>query len=153
MTPRPPTRPARTRGFTLIELVVAMLVAGVLVAMATASYLAQTRRSRRVEAKTAVLDLAGREERNYSTTNTYSAVAGNLGYAGNFPVVVGGGYYQVTVAAPVPAAGAPATFTITATPLGNQTQDTSCASFSVDQTGAQSALSTGAVDTTATCWR
>jgi prepilin-type N-terminal cleavage/methylation domain-containing protein len=54
-------------GFTLIELMVTLVVATILLAIAIPSYLNQIRESRRTEAKTALLDLAGREETLYST--------------------------------------------------------------------------------------
>ncbi|HUO79495.1 MAG TPA: type IV pilin protein [Steroidobacteraceae bacterium] len=156
MSTCPQTRPDRARGFTLIELVVAMLVAALLATLALSSYSSQVRKGRRVEAKTALLDLAGREERELSATNAYSTVAANLGYAGVFPVVVGSGYYQVSVAVPdpnnIPAAGQPPTFLLTATPLGTQLQDTQCQTFTVNSQGTQKALDNGGADNTANCW-
>jgi type IV pilus assembly protein PilE len=150
------TRPGRARGFTLVELSITMLIVGVLAAIATASYFNQVRKSRRTEAKTAILDLAGREERGFATLNAYSQTASQLGYTGTFPVAVGSGYYTINVTCGPAAsncaptgAGVQATFTITATPVGDQTKDGQCTSFSVDQTGSQSATGTDA----ANCWR
>jgi type IV pilus assembly protein PilE len=40
-------------------------------------------------------------------------------------------------------------YTITATPIGIQAQDTICASFTVDQTGTQTSTGTGSLKT---CW-
>jgi type IV pilus assembly protein PilE len=160
MSNRPPTRPGHRRGFTLIELVVAILIIAILGTIALSAYTAQTRKSRRTEAKTALLDLAGREERNFSTTNTYSQDAGALGYApvlGTlFPVTVGSGYYRISVvvpdpAQPIPGPGQPATYAITATPLGDQLKDTPCTSFSLNQLGVQTA--TGSATATVDCWR
>ncbi len=48
-----------TGGFTLIELMVVVAIATILFAIAVPSYMTYVRQSRRVEAKTAVLDLAG----------------------------------------------------------------------------------------------
>ncbi len=43
--------------------------------------MSQIRESRRTEAKTALLDLAGREERFFSTNgSTYSSATADLGY-------------------------------------------------------------------------
>jgi type IV pilus assembly protein PilE len=148
-------------GFTLIELMIAVVVASVLVAIAVPSYINQVRKSRRTEAKTALLDLAGREERFFNTNNVYSNVASNLGYAAAGPatvnnLVVGSGYYEVTVSNITQGTtAAPATYTITAIPVpGNdQVKDTSCASFTVTSAGAQSSADTGNANSTATCWR
>ena len=57
-------------GFTLIELMVVVAIATILFAIAIPSYVTYIRQSRRTEAKTAVLDLAGREERYLSTNPT-----------------------------------------------------------------------------------
>jgi type IV pilus assembly protein PilE len=95
-----------------------------------------------------LLDLAGREERLYSTNNAYSSTPSDLGYtSATSPVTVGSGYYQVTISNV--SAGPPATFTLTATPLvgTTQSQDAECTSFTVDQTGTQSSTGSGT-----TCW-
>ena len=110
-------------------------------------------KSRRTDAKTALLDLATREQRFYSTNNTFTASPQDLGYGAagtTFPMTVGSGYYSVNVVAP--AGASPPTFTITATPIGSQTADTQCASFTVDNTGKQSALDSSNGDSTAICW-
>ena len=146
--------PRRGKGFTLVELMAVVLIASILLSIAVPLYMQQVRKGRRTDAKTAVMDLAGREERMFSTTNAYSADPTQLGYAAvgsgaAFPQTVGSGYYNITVVVPTPT-----TFTITSTAISaDQLKDTSCNSFSVTQTGQQSSLaSTGAV-TTSTCWQ
>ncbi len=150
------------RGFTLIELVIAMVVAAILAAIAIPAYSSFVREGRRTDAKTALLDLASLEERYFTTTNTYSSAASDLGYgSAAWPVTVGSGYYQVaqpvvtaavapTTAAP---AGTPASFAITATPIGDQVNDTECASFTVTSQGAHTSLSSTGTDTSTTCWQ
>jgi len=141
-------------GFSLIELMVAMAIAGILLAVAVPSYLSQVRKSRRTDAKTVLLDLAGREERFFSTNNAYSSLATDMGYSGTFPQTVANGYYQVNL--PTVAAGtatAVATFSLTAVPVGTQTADTQCASFTVTSAGAQTSLDSGGNDSTSTCWK
>lgn len=151
------TREIRQRGFTLIELMVTVLIASILLAVATSTYQAQVRKSRRTEAKTALLDLAGREERLYSTTVQYSNLQGSLGYGTSTSaftnIAVGSGYYQVTVT--VNNGVNPATYSIVATPVSGkgQDKDTQCASFTVDQTGKQSSLNSSSADSTSTCWQ
>ena len=157
MTSRHRMNTRRPGGFTLIEILVTLVMVAIIAAMAVASYSGQVRKSRRVDAKTALLDLAGREERNLSATNAYSTVAANLGYQGNFPMVVGSGYYQVTVAVPdpnqpAPAAGQPPTYALTATPLGDQVNDTTCAVFTVNQLGQRTSVNNGGADSTTSCW-
>jgi type IV pilus assembly protein PilE len=141
-------------GFTLIELMVAVAIVGVLVAIAIPSYYSKVLKAHRTEAKTALLDLAGREERFFNTNNTYSQTPSDLGYgatAATFPMVVGSGYYTVSVTfTPYVGGATPVlpTYTITATATGNQTKDTSCLTFTLTSTGVQ----TSAPNTTA-CWQ
>jgi type IV pilus assembly protein PilE len=154
-----------SHGFTLIELMTVVVVATLLLSIAVPSYMSQVRRSRRTEAKTAVLDLAGREERYLSTNGAlYSTTPSDLGYAGAaFPVQVGPeNYYTLTVCTAAAAAATPGcdpnpnpppgpSYYITATPVAGTSQaaDAECASFSVDSTGQQ--FSTG-TSTSQLCW-
>ena len=149
------------RGFTLIELMVVVVIATILLGIAVPSYQAQVRKSRRTEAKTALLDLAGREERYLSTNgSTYSANPAFMGYTGfGAANPVGSGYYflQAPVVCNVGpcAGGLPApSFTITAVPVPGSPQaaDATCASFTVDSTGRQSAVDTGGANQTNVCW-
>jgi len=157
--------PRFSRGMTLIELMVVVVIATILVSIAVPSYLSQVRRSRRVEAKTALLDLAGREERYFSTSATganYSATPADLGISGAWPIQVGSNYYQVTVCVATvtgttpacdPNANAPQapSFYIVAVPVAGspQVNDTQCTSFGVDSVGAQFATGSQTRDY---CW-
>jgi len=96
-----------------------------------------------------LLDLAGREERYFSTNGVYSTTFGQLGYPRGGPRS-GGGYYMM--AQPTVTAGtaiAVATFALQADPVAAATKakDTACASFKLNSTGVQSVSGT-ATD----CW-
>ncbi|HUX73964.1 MAG TPA: type IV pilin protein [Steroidobacteraceae bacterium] len=144
------------RGFTLIELVVALIISAILVAIAIPGYSAYVRKGRRTDAKTALLDLASLEERYFSTANVYTQTASQLGYTA-FPTTVGGGYYQVqqpvVTLAVAPTSGSPsgtpASFSITANAIGDQLKDTDCLSFTVTSSG----LQTASPDPASTCWK
>jgi type IV pilus assembly protein PilE len=154
-----------SRGVTLIELMVVVVIISILMAVAVPSYKSYVLRSHRVEAKTALLDLAGREERYMSTSQTgafYTNLNTNLGYPNAFPTTVGSGYYTVSVCQiGGPGAGgcagthtaqtAPA-YEIDAAAVGDQTLDTQCATFSVDNTGQQWAYTAAGVLNTQYCW-
>lgn len=153
-------RVRRQRGFTLIELVIAMVIASILAAIAIPSYTSYIMKSRRTEAKSALLNLASLEERFFSTNNTYSTTPSDLGYATTaaVPFPVGNGYYNITALSVIPAvapansasAGTPAIYTITATPVptSSQANDSGCTSFTITSGGVQS--STGS---STTCWQ
>jgi type IV pilus assembly protein PilE len=127
---------------------VTILVLGILAAIATPGYTAQIRKSRRTEARTALLDAAAREERFYATNNFYTVTSTDLGYAAAWPVSVGSNYYTLT--ATCTAGKSPCTdYTITATAVNAQAQDLTCATLTVDQTGLQNATGTGSA---AICW-
>lgn len=145
-------------GFTLVELMVVVLVITILTVIAVPSYTSQVRKSHRTEAKSILLDLAAREERYLATNGAYSTTASDLGLAAWGSM--GSGYYSIaapTVTAAVvgtaTAAATPATFifTATATAVGNQTHDTQCYTFTINQTGAQTSATSSNTATTG-CW-
>lgn len=151
------------KGFTLIELVVAMVIAAILAAIAIPAYSNYVRKARRADAKTALLDLASLEERFFSTQNIYSASWSDLGYPAttNGSALSVGSYYTVAaptiVAATAPTAttvGIPATFSFTATAVlsSDQAKDTQCRTFTVTSGGVQSAADSSGNDNTQTCW-
>src|ERR1700754_1359739 len=137
-------------GFTLVELMVVIVIATVLLSIAIPGSQAQIRKSRRTEARMAVLDLASREERFLSTANSYSQTTTDLGYTGTFPITtIGNGYYSLTVVAP--AGATPPTFVVTATAIGQQLKDTACQTVTVNQLGTQAATDANGAAAT-TCW-
>jgi type IV pilus assembly protein PilE len=142
-------------GFTLVELMVVIVIATVLLSIAIPGYQTQIRKSRRTEARTAVLDLASREERFLSTANNYSQTTTDLGYSGTFPVTVGAGYYTLNVTSPDPAfvaaGGTTPSYIITATATGSQLKDVACKTFTVTHLGQQTATDSTGTATTF-CW-
>jgi type IV pilus assembly protein PilE len=140
-------------GFTLIELMVTLAIAAILLSIVVPTYQAQVRKSRRTEAKTAILDFAAREERLYATQNAYSTDPVALGYTaagGSWPVSTGS-YYQIEApTSSAPTATVPGSFSVTVdpAPASPQLSDATCTSFTVTQTGAQSATGTNP----SACW-
>jgi type IV pilus assembly protein PilE len=151
-------------GFTLIELMITVVVATILIAIAIPSYNNQMRKSRRTDAKTALLDLASREERYYSTHTAYTNDALNLGFDSTsktlFQYTVGSSYYNVSVCisttSTIPTACSTAgtvasngaTYLLVAAPINTQTKDTLCGSYTLDNTGVQASTGTQ----TTSCW-
>jgi type IV pilus assembly protein PilE len=144
-------------GFSLIELMVTILIAGVLLAIAIPGYNSYIRRARRNDARSALLDLAGREERYYNTNgNNYSVNPTDLGYNTTAnPFVVGNGYYNVQLALVAAAGNLPNGYQITAVPItADQLNDTNCLYFYLDNFGVQKAgTSAGAAVTNSPCWQ
>jgi type IV pilus assembly protein PilE len=151
-----------TAGFTLIELMVAVAIVAILATIAATSYQSQVMRSRRTDARSALLDLAGREEKLFSTTNVYTNIPATLGYGtstlsfplppSGIPVSNGGTpYYNVSVQWPDPGQAVANSYLITATPIAGTQQagDTTCTSLSVNQLGQQTATPAA---NAAACW-
>jgi type IV pilus assembly protein PilE len=143
-------QPQPQSGFTLVELMIVVAIVAILAAIAYPSYAQQVRKGRRVDAKSAMLDLAARQEKFFVTNNRYSVSGLSLNYGSEFPIsLVTGGVtsYTMTVTQ-----GAVTDYTITATPVGDQINDP-CAIYQFNNFGVQSNLtvSNGANATTG-CW-
>jgi type IV pilus assembly protein PilE len=143
------------RGFTLIELMIAVVVIGILSAIAIPNYRSYVQKAERGAAKAVMLNIAQTEERYYTNNGTYLAVAalptaapsGWQNYSGSSATSV---KYNITVAAGLISTTPPAAitdnYTITATPV---TTDGVCNILKLDSTGAKAASGTGGV---AQCW-
>jgi type IV pilus assembly protein PilE len=134
-------------GFTLTELMIAMAVIAVLTGIAIAAYTFQVNKSRRAEAKTALLDLAARQERFFTTNNTYTNVAANLGYAA-LPAPLPGGSSTTNYTLSVTAASA-TSFSAQAARAGAQATD-GCGDYTIDDRGVQGNVNN--TQPTAQCW-
>jgi type IV pilus assembly protein PilE len=155
--PKPKQFSRRSGGFTLIELMIACVILAIIVAVALPSYNQQTQKARRSDARNALLDLAGREERYLSVSSSYTSVNANVGYGGVVwpQVVQPNQFYEVTVTVPDPAyTGLGPSFILTAVPAPGspQASDTQCATFTVNQVGKQTAQTSANVDNTTLCW-
>jgi type IV pilus assembly protein PilE len=137
-----------SRGFSLIELMIVVLVVAVLAAIAVPSYRQYVLRSHRTEAKAALLNVAAAQEKFYLQNNTYTTALTAAPPAGlGIAATTRNGYYNIAIG------DADATeYSVTATAAGTQIQDTACASFAIDSFGVKSATKKGGGDNSAACW-
>lgn len=133
----------RTKGFTLIEVMITVAIVGILAAIAYPSYAEYLRKSRRAEAQSVLMNIGTRQQQMLLDTRSYGATVAALNISVPAQVATN---YTVTVTVP---AGNPPTFTATATPQGDQVKD-KCGTLGVDNTGAKTALKNGVAQTG--CW-
>lgn len=139
----------KSPGFTLIELMIVVVIVGILAAIAYPSYAEYVNRSKRAEAKAALLEAAQALERYYSLNNTYLN-AGGTALASVFTArVPASGAQNYSIAAQgSPTASA---YVLRATRSGSMSSD-ACGDFQLSSAGERT-LATGTSSRSATdCW-
>jgi type IV pilus assembly protein PilE len=111
----------RSRGFTLVELIIVMVVTALLAAVAMASYRAYTLQARRATAITALSDAVSRQEQFFLNNRSYTATLGAGGL--NVPAATPGDAYLVSIDAPTAGCPIARCWSMRATPQGRQTDD------------------------------
>ena len=126
-------RTPRQVGFTLIEILIAVAIIGIIAAIAVPSYSQYLRDARRTDAITFLSEVAGEQVRYFSDNNQYATDMQELGYGSAATFVTPEGHYQVSVSNP----GGTGRFLLTATPVatGRQASDTECKAFTISDTG------------------
>lgn len=133
-------RPNALKGFTLIEAMVVMVIIAILAAIAYPSYVKQVRKAHRVVAKSALLDIANRQEHYFFSNRSYG-IMDDLGYsdpaffgADNSLAAAADAVYAVTATAVNSGSGICGTapcFQLQATPQNDQAQDADCGTFTL----------------------
>jgi type IV pilus assembly protein PilE len=144
--------PYQASGFTLLELLIAVVLVAILTALALPAYTRHIQLSRRIDAKSALLDLAGRQETFFVGNNRFGSTASDLGYPSlPWSIVSSGGtsYYQLTVLTSADGQS----YSALATPTGAQASDTDCFAYTINSTGAKGNQGVGGVAlVNNTCW-
>lgn len=145
-------RPALQRGFTLIEVMIVAVIVAVLAAIALPSYQESVRKSRRADAKSALMAASQAMEKYFTEQQAYYVTATQQATLGSnptdvYPTTSPDGFYTLSFSV-APTASA---YSLQAAPTAGkgQTND-KCGTFSINQAGAK-AVSGGSL-TAADCW-
>ncbi len=152
----------RIRGFTLIELMVALAIVGVLVAIALPSYRKYVLRAQRTNAKAFLTQVMSKEEGWFNDRKAYGTTLSAIGYSADTVYLDSNGAVGATsttgsfsvvlcTAANTPVTGCKAPtstlVSVAATAINKQTSDT-CSSLVLSSDGTKSANGSIATD----CW-
>lgn len=116
-------------GFTLIEVMIAVAIIGILAAIAVPSYGDYVVRSNRTEAQRELVRFANLQEQYYIDFRAYASDLTKLGASKN-PFLTESGLYSIK------ASSENGGFTLTAAPLGSQkSRDKKCQTISITSAG------------------
>lgn len=136
-------RHTKQLGITLIELMIVVAIIGILAGIAYPSYTKYVERSKRSEARAALMDAAARLERFYSDNNRYATANNTFPAAAGVVTTSENGHYTLTLNT----TGSYQDFTITATP---QTfTDNTCGNLTLAANGTKGITGSGSVGD---CW-
>lgn len=132
----------KKRGFTLIEIVIALAIIGILVAIAVPSYQSQLRKGRRADAQAHLVNLANKQQQYILDARTYALGGTALTDLGAPAPTSVTQYYLLAVTPAAPST--PPTFTLFATPIAGSVQEPD-GILTIDSAGAKQRL-VGGVD-------
>lgn len=119
----------KSSGFTLIEIMVAVLIIGILAAIAIPSYRSYLLKGNRAAAQAYLMDIAQQQQQYLLDARTYATNVAGLSMTTPTNVST---YY--TIQDPFTTGTAPNSFSVTATPVGSQASDT-CGTLFIDNLG------------------
>jgi len=140
------------KGFSLVEILVVVIVAGILLGVAVPSYQGYVLRSDRTDATNALIQITGSQERFYLQNGSYASNA-QLALLG-FPAShTERGYYRLSITPHKGGLSIGYTAKATVVTTEKQSADSDCAAFSIDEMGHRGANSGFNPTAVEKCWR
>lgn len=112
----------KMKGFSLIELMIALVIVAILVGVGYPTYQSSVTKSRRTDAKASLMEIATKMEKYYFQEKTYTADLTNLGYGAAASVASPEGFYLLSVSA-TGGCDIATCYVLTAVPQGPQVSD------------------------------
>ena len=145
--------PPALGGFSLVELMVALAIAGILLFVALPGYQYAVLKSGRVAARASLLDVMARQEQFFVNNKRYAVSLDSLGLPTTYHVDSQGDAVQIASAAyrveldllEEAYAG------VAAVPVNRQTGDSACMTFTLSRIGVRAVSGTRSADP-AECW-
>ena len=117
------------RGFTLVELMIAVAIIGILASIAYPAYTSHVLKTHRADAQAQMMDIASRQQQFLMANKEYASKATLEGSGYSLPSSVSARYtYDISLV------NSPPSFTITFAPRGSQAGD---GDLTLDSTGAK----------------
>lgn len=111
------------KGFTLVEMMITIGIIAILASIAYPSYVGNVKKSRRVEAQSALQQIATLQEQYFSETGSYTSDLTDLGLLSSTWNLTENGYYQIRVLRPAGSCPITNCFRLVAKPRNEQTSD------------------------------
>lgn len=140
------------KGFTLIEVMIAVAVLAIISAIAYPAYESQSRKGKRADGIAMLEQVAQAEQRYFSHMSTFTATVTDLSEIKS--ATSAGGYYSISVA-PGATGSIASSFVVTASPLTDGQKKDVCETFTLSNLGIRGATATGVSDAVAArvmCW-
>lgn len=139
----------KLRGFTIVEVLIAMAIIGLLAAIALPSYRQSIRKANRSDAHITMSRLATLQERYFFQNNQYTGDFADIitGAVSGATFPTDEGHYSILLNV----LGGGTGWSMIATPVGDQANDSECVTLTLTSLGAKTALDVGG-NPSMNCW-